>query len=128
MVRLKSLWDERLPKRGKQLHGWIKTNHEATMRDYMLKKHRIAAGLGDPPKQFTTNRVESVNNLLKIETNGPLPINQCVQKIKELVERQQRNVESAICGKGSYEVHEDYSSLKVDQCEWMNLTEVFIKK
>ena len=86
----------------------------------MLKTHRIAAGLGDPPKQFTTNRVESINNLLKPETNGALSVNQCVSKIRELVERQQRNVQWAIIDKGPFKLHPDYSSFKVELNDWMN--------
>ena len=45
-----------------------------------------------PPRNFNTNIVESLNSLLKLETNGPMPINECVEKIKKLVEIQQRDV------------------------------------
>ena len=95
------------------------------MKNYMLKPLRIAAGLGNPPQPFTTNRVECINNLLKQETNGPLPVNQCVQRIKQLVERQQRNVRWAIIEKGPYKLHPDYIQYKVDPSEWVNWSEVY---
>ena len=95
------------------------------MRRHILKPVRIKAGLGNPyPERFSTNRVESINSLLKLETNGSLPVDECVKKIRELVNRQKRNIENAIIGKGPYDIHPNYKSVQVDEATWMTLSEV----
>ena len=126
LASLKIAWEERLFDKGIQLYTWFNQYQSLTMKNCMLKPLRISAGLGNPPQPFTTNRVESINNLLKKETNGPLPVNQCVQKIKQLVERQQRNVRWAIIEKGPYKLHPDYIQYRVDPSEWVNWSEVYI--
>ena len=56
------------------------------MKETMLKQVRSQAGLDG--QEFTTNRVESINSLLKLETEGPSTIDDCINKIRRLVERQ----------------------------------------
>lgn len=65
----------------------------------MSKAIRSKAGLGFPPVKFTTNRVESMNQLLKLETEKmKMTVYDLAIKIQELVERQQRNVTWAVAG------------------------------
>ena len=59
----------------------------------MIKSVRAASGMGSPPKQFVSNRVKCLNSLLKREAGRNVPVEQLVESIQELVERQQRSVE-----------------------------------
>ena len=56
------------------------------MKETMLKPIKFQAGLDS--KEFTTNRVESTYNLLKLETGGPSSIELCIKKIRSLVDSQ----------------------------------------
>ena len=113
-----------MQKKGKEPYRWFAHYRSVIMRDSMLKSIRTNAGLGDPSRNFNTNRVESLNSLLKLETNGPLPINKYVEKIKKLVERQQRDVIWALIGKGSNKLYPSVEYLQVDSSVWMNWNEV----
>ena len=69
----------------------------------MSKAIRSKAGLGSPPVKFTTNRVESMNQLLKLETEKKkMTVYDLAVKVQELVERQQRNVNWAVAGMYDY--------------------------
>jgi len=59
-------------KKGKELFNWVARYKSEIMMENMLKPVRRRA-----PPPPPTNRVESLNSLLKLETNGPLPINEC---------------------------------------------------
>ena len=63
------------------------------MKKCMIKSVRAASGVGSPPKQFVTNRLECLNSLLKREAGRNVPVDQLVESIQELVEKQQKNVE-----------------------------------
>lgn len=65
----------------------------------MIKGIRKEYGLGEPPRQFTTNRVESINQLLKLETNKEQKDVYAFKKcMEDAVKCQQRNVEWAVIG------------------------------
>ena len=70
------------------------------MKKCMIISVRTASGMGSPLKQFVTNRVECPNSLLKCEAGRNVSVDQLVESIQELVERQQRNVEWALLDKG----------------------------
>jgi len=111
-------------KKGEEFFNWFRKHKSTAMRDCMLKPLRRKAGLGIFPKRFTTNRVESVNNLLKLETKGALPVDECIKQISELVMRQRRNIIWAFIGKGPFMLHPSYQSFKVDENVWMSWDEV----
>ena len=70
----------------------------------MSRSIREEAGLGK--KTFTTNRVECVNSMLKLDKKDKLlSVDAFVELARGLVSRQQRLVEMAIVGKGTFEVH-----------------------
>ena len=87
---------------------------------------RISVGLGNLPQPFATNRVESINNPLKQETNGPLTVNQCVQRIKQFVERQHSIVRWAVVEKGSFKLQPDNKQYRIDPSDWVSLSGVYL--
>ena len=93
------------------------------MVNSMIRPVRIRAGLGDPPVQFTTNRVECINYLLSEEAGGQsqnLP--QSTKIVRTLVERQRKNVEWAIIGKGPYRLHPTLQEHQVSEETWCSMT------
>ena len=69
----------------------------------MLRPVRIRAGLGNPPSSFTTNASESINALLKNQVEykkSDVPI--FLEKLRDAIDEQQREVERAIVNNGKY--------------------------
>ena len=88
----------------------------------MIRPVRIRAGLGDPPVQFTTNRVECINHLLSDEADGqPQNLPQITKIVRALVERQRKNVEWAIIGKGPYRLHPTLEKHEVSEEAWCSM-------
>ena len=71
----------------------------------MIKSVRIEARLGDPPPECTNNDPELVNFLIKhrLHFSACKPY-EFVEKIKNIIETQQRNEERAVFGMGPYQV------------------------
>ena len=99
------IWEYRLGRKELELYNWFLKYKEEKMKKCMIKSVRAASGMGSSPKQFVTNRVECLNSLLKREAGRNVPVNQLVESIQELVERQQRNVEWALLDKGPLKLH-----------------------
>ena len=72
----------------------------------MLRCVREECGLGCPPDILTTNASESVNAVLKRKVDF-------IDKLKELVQEQQREVERAVIGRGKYHFREQYRFLEI---------------
>ena len=83
----------------------------------MLCSIRQECGLGCPPEPFTTNSNESINAVLKRKVNytkSELP-----DRIKKVIDEQQREVERAIIGRGKYKLRPQYySTLEVQEAKW----------
>ena len=66
------------------------------MKEKMLKPIRVKMGLGNPPKEFNNNENESANARIKEKANYKRSeLNIFCGKMKELVDRQTRNIERA---------------------------------
>ena len=92
------------------------------IRDTMLRSVREECGLGCPPDIFTTNASESVNAILKHKVDykkNELPV--FIDKVKELVKEQQREVERAVIGRGKYQFREEYRYLEVPESKWFTM-------
>ena len=124
MSPLKEKWTHAMGGKGRNLFNWVMKYHKNTILENMLRPKRVTAGLGDLPVQFTTNRVESINNLLKKETNGTLPINQCAAHIQNLVGRQHRNVARALIDRRPYKLDPKYAHFKVNINKWLTWSKV----
>ena len=60
---LRDIWEYRLGRKGWQLYNWFLKYKEDKMKKCMIKLVRAASGMGSPPTQFVTNRVECLNSL-----------------------------------------------------------------
>lgn len=78
--------------------------------------------MGCPLDPFTTNSSESINAVLKRKVHykkSELP--DFIDRIKEVVDEQQREVERAIFGRGKYKIRPQYSTLEVQEAKWFAL-------
>lgn len=87
---------------------------------------RIAAGLGEPPSQFTNQRNESLNNVVKCDIGvSTEEINQCDihDKIYEnVIVPQQNEVIKAIYNEGEYKLYGPMQKIGVTPYEWSQKT------
>ena len=84
---------------GEKFFHWFKENKAEIMKSSMIKEVRTSAGLGSPPMRFTTNRVEAMNSILKLDVDGKKnDVTDVAISIQKIVERQQQNVSWAIIG------------------------------
>ena len=89
------------------------------IRDTMLRCVREECGLGCPPDIFTTNASESVNAVLKRKVDykqNELPV--FIDKLKELVQEQQCEVERAVIDRSKYRFKEQYRFLEIPESKW----------
>ena len=99
------------------------------MKDSMLKPVRIEAGLGDPPPEYTNNNPESANFLIKhgLYFSACKPY-EFVEKIRNIIETQQRNEERAVFGMSPYRVRKEFSHLTVDNVQRSRLNHAQFSK
>ena len=99
------------------------------MKDSMLKPVRVDAGLGDPPVEYKNNDPESANFIIKhgLHFNASKP-HEFVEKIKNIVETQQRNEERAVFGRGSHRVRKEFEHLTVDDTKISHLNHEQLRK
>ena len=117
---LKSVWSERLGSKGLQFHKWFLKHKADAMRKKMLPVVRQKAGLGKPPKPYYSNRVECANSLLSSETdNRESAVDEFVAKMRDLTERQARNVRWAIIDKGPFRLHPSLRHLQLLEETWI---------
>ena len=68
-----------------------------SIKKSLLKPIRVEAGLGDPPKEFTTNDVESRNFIIKyrlhLDKKNP---QEFIERVKEIINTQFRNEDRAV--------------------------------
>ena len=84
-----------------------------------MRPFRQNAGLGDPPAVFTTNASESINTVLKSKVHyrkSELPV--LIDKLQEVIEEQDNEVERAVIGRGKYELCSEYKRLECDEQQW----------
>jgi len=120
---LKDVWLTRLGQKGIELHEWFMTYKANIMETTMLRPIRTKAGLGSPPTQFVTNRVECINHLIKLETGKHSRPDAFVDNVKKLVDRQKEMVKYAIINKGPYKLHPSLSHMEMSDSVWFSLTE-----
>ena len=95
----------------------------------MLKHVRIEAGLGNLPSEYTNNDPEVANFMIKhgLHFSEQKP-HEFIEKIKDIVETQQRNEESAVFGKGPYRLREEFAHLGVNDQDRSRLKHAQIKR
>ena len=99
------------------------------MKDSMLKPVRVDAGLGDPPVEYKNNDPEPANFIIKqgLYFNASKP-HEFVEKIKNIVETQQRNEKRAVFGRGPYQVRKEFEHLTVDDTKRSHLNHEQLRK
>ena len=95
---------------------YLMASKASVIHDTMLHCVREECGLGCPPDIFTTNASESVNAVLKrkvdYKRNEP-PV--FIDKLKEFVQEQLREVERAVIGRGKYRFKEQYRFFEIPE-------------
>ena len=77
-----------------------------------------------PTQPFTMNASESVNSMLKRHVNfKSSQLVEFVEKLKELVDEQEREVERAVIGRGKYRFKNQYHHLTVGEKAWFKMNE-----
>ena len=112
---------------------WFVDHKAPVIRDSMLRSVREECGLGSPPAPFTTNACETANSMLKNKTNHKRSeMFEFLQKFKELIGEQEREMERATIGRGKYELKPQYQAFHVPERKWFVMTvhqrELHLKK
>ena len=103
--------------------SWFREHKAVTIKQSMIRPIREDCGLGSPPTHFTTNACEAANSVLKKTVNyqrSELP--DFIQKLKDLITEQYREVERAIIGRGKYELRPQYQSWQVSESKWFTMS------
>ena len=112
--------------------NWMATiyTHPTDIKECTLRALKEKVGMGSPPKPFYTNDSESLSAVIKEKVDykkHQWPIFN--DKMKQLVDQSQQEVEKAIIGTGRYQMKEQYRHLIVDQksgFEWQKHNELAI--
>jgi len=82
----------------------------------VLKSIQEEAGLGATPDIFTINASEAANSVIKFHVQYKKShLNEFVDKLKEVIDLQHREVERAVIGRGKYRFKEKYASLEIEE-------------
>ena len=88
-----------------------------------IRPVREEAGLGNPPEMFTTNASESLNAVIKSKVDYQKnELNKFIEKMRCLVDDQQKEVERAVCRRGKYTFRSNYQFLEVNVDRWFAMT------
>ena len=113
LASLKSLWEERESSDNACTPGffeWFRKNKVDVLKNSVIRPVRIKAGLGNLPEQFTTNASESLNAVIKSKVDYERSsLNKFIDKMKSLVDDQQKEIERAICYRGKYRFRLQYN-------------------
>jgi hypothetical protein len=98
---------------------WLLQYKTAAIKEGLLRCSRQKAGLGDPPSQFTTNASESINALLKNKMDYKKhELSIFLDKLKDVIDEQERELERAVIDRGKYEFCTNYQYLVKKESDW----------
>lgn len=107
----------------KEFSKWFTVYEVELFCSSMIASVRCLAGLGNPPKYYTTNSNESLNNLLKTKVDfkrSEWP------KFNEIlfaaVSEQQEEFAKAVFSQGEYEFRNEYKHLQVTHLDWIQMS------
>lgn len=104
-------------------HSWFLQHKADVLKCSAIRPVREKAGLGSPPELFTTNASESLNSVIKSKVDyEKSELIRFIDKMKCLVDDQQKEVERAVCCRGKYRFRSQYRFLEVDEQRWFNMT------
>ena len=88
----------------------------------LLKPIRVEAGLGDPPKEFTTNDAESGNFIINMDCIFIKKSQKFIEPVKEVINTQFRKQDRAVFGKWPYRLCKGFERSSVDDFQRGQLT------
>ena len=92
------------PEKDPQVHDWMLKNVSAVMKECMIAPIRESAGLGSPPRIYTTNRNECMNHVAKAHVdNRKSSWVELANNMYTLVTDQMKEVEKAVINMGEYQ-------------------------
>lgn len=93
------------------------------MKESMLKRVRIGAGLGNPPEEYTNNDPEAANFMIKHALKfDPKRPHEFIAEMRNIVVTQFRNEGRAVFGKGPYKIRPEFQHLAVNDAQWGKLS------
>jgi len=119
LEQLKTKWDVLCP----GFYEWFVTNEAHLFSSSLIRSVRSSAGLGFPPRLYTTNNNESINRVLKEKVSFRKQEWPSFNiKMQELILEQQEEYSKVLCGFGEYQLHNDYKSLEIPHMQWTQMT------
>ena len=120
MTKLKEVWEHSCP----EFYQWFQDTQVELFCSSMIRSVRSCAGLGSPPKTYTTNNNESINRLLKDNVHHKKQEwPQFNSKMYDLIMEQKEEFKKAICGgNGEYEICDEYKEFEVSHSQWLRMT------
>ena len=119
LASLRGVWEARESSCDSCTKGffeWFQEHKSDVLKSSAIHPIREKAGLGSPPKLFTTNASESINAVIKSKVNYEKgELNKFIDKMKCLVDVKQKEVERAVCRRGKYRFQSQYVFLEVDE-------------
>ena len=120
------LFEERKKIWPSEFNTWLETkkgrlrNIPDMIKKSMLKPVRIAAGLGNPPNQWTNNTCEALHAVVKEEQNNEsLDLCSFIHNVKEKVfDQQLSELTKAIYRMGEYRLAPEFQHHSVDPLQW----------
>ena len=104
-------------------HSWFKSNKTKQFSESMISSVQQRAGLGCPPKKFTTNHSEGTNDVIqdfKKRECGKDKVDEYTfaKSLERLIRMQEQELEMAALGKGKYKLRDQYPHILVDPQQW----------
>lgn len=119
---IKEKWRNHDPLKSDRFRNCFLRYESDIIKETMLEPVRQAAGLGNPPDQFSTNASESVNAVLKAKVDykrNELP--SFLHKIEELVKDQKSEFELAVVNCGKFRIQSTYQLLEIPESTWFSM-------
>ena len=127
LEQLKPVWDKRESDFGLEpkFHSWFLKYKADDFCSGALRGVRERAGLGCPPIPYFTNSNESINKVIKVKTQWKKnQFLEFIEKMKELGNQQQRDIEKSIMGEGEFTLKPQFNTLEVSQPgRWWRMNE-----
>ena len=118
LTKLKTVWEGRHAK-GKEFYDYFFKNKASDVRETMTAGVRSMCGLGFPPDVYTQNASESMSKLVKEEDKDnnssrrkKKTVCDIVERMRNLVQRQEQEQFLAVLGKGEYKIVQAVSTFR----------------
>jgi hypothetical protein len=124
---LEKKWNQ-LHTAGKTVYDWLVKHKAWEFIRSVISPVPQRAGLGCPPKRFTTNRSEHTNSVIqefiKCECGqGKVDKYVFATAIQKLISMQEKEVEFAVVDKGEYKLHTSFDHIRVTASTWSKMTD-----